>query len=614
MKRCGTTRALAIVAAVCLLPAARSFGQERASAPDRVIARAGDYFISEKEFLERYELLPGFGRQARSQAEARKLEVLYSIIAEKLLAQDAVARGLDRDSVLALALRETRKLLARDAMYKREVIAKAAVSARELSTGMAQALVELSVRYVYCEKAEDAAFVRARMGRPEDFLGLRIDSSFHAIRDTATLVWGDADPAVESAAYHLKKNEISPVVRAGTGYYILTVAAVRRNFAYASLASDVLRDRVLTILRRRKEKARLEEFAPGVLRGKTGYASPVPLNRLIAAFEQVFRGGSRDSILYLTPERASAIDSICAASLFDTLAVAGSRVWTTGDVVRLLADQGFGVRRTALGSIPLRLNTELEGLVQRELMGEEALRRGLDTAADVRREVEVWRESFLAAMDRQQIAGATGITDADVWAAMKWRDSSVTVPQVQLRELRTSTFTQMQSAMDELAHGAPMEDVVKKWSVDPEARRTGGLTPYFPVTGSPPLGAIASRLAPGERYGPLDLPGGPVYFEVTGKKAAPLDRDTSLARRFAAARKETLEMKQRRALTLRLAALAKEKGIDVYEDRLKLLKVSPIPMMTFRILGFGGRMLAVPFVVPDLDWLGEDLSKGNALP
>jgi parvulin-like peptidyl-prolyl isomerase len=613
MKTIGMKRVLTFVGFLSVF-GGNSRGQEQPSPPEKVIARAGDAFISEKEFLERYELLPGFGRQVRSQAQARKMEVLYSIIAEKLLAQDAAARGLDRDSVLALAVRETRKLLARDAMYKREVIAKSPVSPKELSTGIAEALIELSVRYIYFEKAEDAAFVRAQMHRFEDFRGLRIDSSFHALRDTATLVWGEADPAVESAAYHLKKNEISPVVRAGTGYYIITVAAVRRNFAYASLASDVLRDRVLTILRRRKEKARLEEFAPGVLRGKTGYASPVPLNRLVAAFERVFREGSRDSIVYLTPERASAIDSICAASPGDTLAVAGSRVWSTADVITLLTDQGFGVHRTALGSIPLRLNTELEGLVQRELIGEEALRRGLDTTADVRREVEIWRESFLAALDREQIAGETGVTDADVWATMKWRDSSVTVPQVQLRELQTSTFTQMQSAMDELAHGVPMEDVVKRWSIDPAARGTGGLTPYFPVTDRSPLGAISSRLRTGERYGPLNLPGGPVYFEVTGKKEAPLDRDTSLARRFAEARKETLGMKQRRALTLRLAALAKEKGVDVYEDRLKALTVSPIPMMTFRILGFGGRMLAVPFVTPELDWLGVDVPKGNTVP
>jgi hypothetical protein len=67
-------------------------------------------------------------------------------------------------------------------------------------------------------------------------------------------------------------------------------------------------------------------------------------------------------------------------------------------------------------------------------------------------------------------------------------------------------------------------------------------------------------------------------------------------------------------VTLRLASIAKEKGVDIYTDRLKALKVTSIPMMSFRILGFGGRMLAVPFVTPELDWLGVDLGKGNTVP
>jgi hypothetical protein len=247
-------------------------------------------------------------------------------------------------------------------------------------------------------------------------------------------------------------------------------------------------------------------------------------------------------------------------------------------------------------------------------MGEEALRRSLDTTADVRREVEIWRQSFLAAVDRDAIAGGTNASDAEVWATLKWRDSSVTVPQVQLRELRTTTFNQMQSAMEDLGGGASMEDVVRKWSADPAAREAGGLSPWFPVTDRPPIGEIAFRLRPGERYGPLDLPGGPVYFELTGKKSAPLEGDTSLARRLLQAREETLQMKAKRAVTLRLASIAKEKGVDVYADRLKALKVTPIPMMTFRILGFGGKMLAVPFVTPELDWLEVDISKGNTVP
>jgi len=587
-------------------------GQSRAE--EAVIARAGNVFVSEKEFVERYEMLPGFGRHAASAVEARKTELLYSIIAEKLLAQDAEERHLDRDSVFRLAMLETRKLLARDALYKREVIAKTAVSAAELERGERQALLQLSVRYIYFPVEEDAHFVRGRMTQGGDFTRLAVDSSFHALRDTATVIWGEADPAIEAAAYRLKEGEISPVVRAGSGWYILMVAGVGRNFANASLSADMLRDKVMTALRRRKEKARLEEFAPQVLRGKRGYASPAALRTLAVAMERVYAEAGRDSIVYLTPARAAALDSILERSLGDTLAVAGDRVWNIGDVLVILTGQGFGVHRNALGSIPLRLNAELMGLVQRELMGDEAVRRGLDTTADVRRQVDMWRASFLSAMDRQAIAQETSVSEADVWAALKSEDSTVVVPQVRIRTLRTATYEQMQSAMEDIARGKPMDAVVRSWSSDAAERASGGVSQWFPVTARPPLGEIAARMRTGERYGPFSYEGTPLLFELLGRKSAPLERDTSLQRRFAAARKETMERKARRAVTLRLAAMARERGVDVYSDRLKKIQVTRVPMMTFRILGFGGRMLAVPFVVPEIDWLGEQAGKETVVP
>jgi len=49
----------------------------------------------------------------------------------------------------------------------------------------------------------------------------------------------------------------------------------------------------------------------------------------------------------------------------------------------------------------------------------------------------------------------------------------------------------------------------------------------------------------------------------------------------------------------------------IYQDRLLRLKLSSVPMTTFRILGFGGRMFAVPFVDPQIDWLSVEPPSGT---
>jgi hypothetical protein len=99
-----------------------------------------------------------------------------------------------------------------------------------------------------------------------------------------------------------------------------------------------------------------------------------------------------------------------------------------------------------------------------------------------------------------------------------------------------------------------------------------------------------------------------------GKKSAPASSDTSLAGRIAKAREEFLKKKQNRRVSLFLAQTGQERGYAVYEDRVRALNVTPIPMMTYRILGFGGRMFEVPFVEKQTDWLEIESPRTKILP
>jgi hypothetical protein len=81
-----------------------------------------------------------------------------------------------------------------------------------------------------------------------------------------------------------------------------------------------------------------------------------------------------------------------------------------------------------------------------------------------------------------------------------------------------------------------------------------------------------------------------------------------------AAAAELLRMKQRRLVTMFLSQSANRRGFDLYQDRLARLSVSPVPMLAFRFLGFGGRMFAVPFVDPQLDWLNVEPPEEILLP
>ena len=257
---------------------------------DDVLARAGNVFIGKQEFIERFEMLPALYRHRKSQLEGSKLELLYSMIAEKLLSQEAEVRALGRDSIYMIAMDGVRKALGRDELYREEITRKVHVSKGEISRGITRAQRQILVAYLYSQRRSDADFLRKQIRNGDDFDRLEIDSSADITRDTATVIWGDAEPAIEDAAYGLRRSEVSPVIQAGDGYYILKVQGTQRNDYFCSLQPDVLHDRVESILRSRKDKARLNEFLEKVLKNKTGYALPRTFQILGRALEEVYRG------------------------------------------------------------------------------------------------------------------------------------------------------------------------------------------------------------------------------------------------------------------------------------------------------------------------------------
>ena len=263
-----------ILFCVCLGSAQPSDHQSSA------IARAGSLYISEQEFLERYELLPWQYRNRKNNVEESKLVFLYSLVAEKLLAQEALAHHVDRDSMVQNAVNGIKKMLARDQLYREEVSSKVTITGEEVRKALVDAKRQLALSFLYFEDSSVAAFVRSQLKNCRQFNRFQVDTSMAVLRDTATLSWGEAEASIEQAAFRLKKGECSPVVGASTGFYILHVDNDVPNTFYTSMQPQVLFERVETKLRLRKERARLDAFLDDVLKAKTGFSLPRPFKSL----------------------------------------------------------------------------------------------------------------------------------------------------------------------------------------------------------------------------------------------------------------------------------------------------------------------------------------------
>lgn len=575
--------------------------------PDAYVARAGERFISEREFLERFELTPGLYRNQKMNGEREKRSFLTSLIAEKLLAQEAEARSLQEQPSFQTWFTDIRKLLARDEFYRREISSAVSLSEPEIAEGMKRARLELLVRFVYVEEESTAHMLHEKLHRGMDMHHLQIDSSLHAISDTATVIWGDADTTIEDAAYALRRNELSHPISAEQGYYLIQLISRTSHPKYGTLPNNVLRERVISQLRRRKEEARLGEFLEEFMKGQTAYSNGGTFRRFVTDIaESLSDSGSFDEKSY----RTMLVRTQTYAS--DTIALAGSRSWTVGEAIETLYRKGFSSEAGRPNSVGSDLYREFQSWVGHEILEQEALRRGYDTIPEILNQLAPWKDHALATMMKQYAAQTVSVSDADVYRFLKSNNPVASTPRVRIREFKSGSLGTIKEVVDALGRGTPFTEILVRWSNANQSLSGDSVSAPFPITDRNPLGEIAWSLNPGQPYGPIQDSTGFSIIEVISKDRPSVGSPETT--QLENARRELLRMKQKRTLDLFLAQSASKRGYAVFGDRLRKLTVSSIPMLAFRFLGFGGRMFAAPFVDQQAEWMNVDPPEEPVIP
>jgi hypothetical protein len=194
------------------------------------------------------------------------------------------------------------------------------------------------------------------------------------------------------------------------------------------------------------------------------------------------------------------------------------------------------------------------------------------------------------------------VSDHEVFQYISETNPDMQYPRVQIRELHTKDILPMEHALEEVRSGTSLESVIRQRSSDTLSARNGGLSDGFAINTRPPLGMLAWKMEAGERQGPIKVKNEYIYFELLKKELPARMTDSVFISFMQTAASASRRLKQKKSLDVFIAKSAQQRGFDIYSDRLKLLHVTNIPTMTYRILGFGGRMFAAPFVTRQVDW------------
>ena len=188
---------------------------------DNSVARVGNISISDKEFLERYELTPGTNRQRKSTIESQKIEFLFSLIAEKLWALEAISRDMDTAEVIQFTTKSFEKMFVRDALFKKEVRDKVNISDQELNDGLKYNSSKLYVNFLFSTDVEEINNLHKLLKNGIPFDSILVESPEKDEQlSPVEIFFGQMDEAVEEVLFNLNVDEYSQPIITPDGWYI----------------------------------------------------------------------------------------------------------------------------------------------------------------------------------------------------------------------------------------------------------------------------------------------------------------------------------------------------------------------------------------------------------
>ena len=584
---------------------------------DDKLARIGSRFISESEFLERYELTPGIGRQNQKLTESSKIDFLYTLIAEKLWAIEAVFLGLDTIEVMEFSRDSFEKLFVCDELYRREILYKIEITDEELVEGIERNSTTLKVNFLFSDDEEEIYKLHSLLntGIPFDSI-LSERPEIEEQPEPIEILYGQMEVKIEDSLYSLKTGEFTVPILTSDGWYIFQIR--NRTEQLLSSVEDIenSKNTVGKIIKARKEQEIYREFYVDFFRNKTVNVDPVLFEKLAQKLSKVLlhkkmieKIKDGDPVFLLANEVLSIEKMFGEDSLQMNFLLFDEEPVTLKYFIRTLAYDGFKAVETDIVSMRALLDYKTRKSIEQELLAREGYRRNLHITPEVQNQLQMWFDNYLFQILQNQFLDSLYISDEEVYNYYQTEVKNERKPVlVNVVEVLTDSLELVQFILNELKNGADIRELAGKYTKREWTKDRNGEFGLSEADSYGEIGIIASQMEVGEIYGPLELPEGYSIFKVIDKRER-----TEAPPSFEKVKTEYQNRLKFKKLRSRMnaftAQLALNYGLEINWDILESIEVTNINSFGLRYLGFGGKITAVPLLAPNNNWVEAYLKK-----
>ena len=547
--------------------------------------------ITGSDFKYRFELSVYPGKDKEDLDKVKK-DFLLSMIAEKLLSNSESNSINGEHHNEELLKNEVERIFLRDALYRKEVLSKVKVSQSEVNKGIKiSGNFYIIDTFYFADSLSAKEFYNLSTKRPVRNI-YSLSDSLKIRHDTLMIGYGESTENIENAFFGRKVGFISNPTYTIDGWVIFKIVKETPNKKFTGVSTSDRYEMVRKIIQGRKEDELGYKYLLSVMKGvqvNINYKIFRPLVYFIKSILDRHRPASFDPNYYLSKEEILMIkDKFSFDPRAPMLQFKGGEL-SLGYVLDNLLTSGFAPADTSVGEITSSLHASLKFIVQNHFLAEKAKELGMENSPEVKDNVRIFLDAYKSARLMNNIVDTVNVSQKQISDYFENHKDEV------LKDIRLRIQIFSFDNIDEAANVLNRLSQIKNASDD----TTGAI--WLRASQLSELGAVLSQLKNGEIYGPIFIKGKYTIFRILDKRSSLSSGEISNS--IQAAKEMFLADRKIDVLNKYIANLAGEQKVKIFSDNLKKINVSPTQMLTFRYIGFGGKIMAVPTLYPREEWI-----------
>ncbi|MCG8607442.1 peptidyl-prolyl cis-trans isomerase [bacterium] len=484
-----------------------------------ILAHTGETTISLREFQKRFELTPRLHHF--SSLQEAKRSALLSLAAEKTLAIEGYKHGLDSDPIIRRLLREIEREVVIEQVYREHVRKKVTVTEAEVRQAYQASKHLMRVRYFSVLDSLEALKAEEMLKQGSDFSNvaqifigdLTPENGWLPVK---VMEWGKSDERLEEAALELKPGESSGPVRVGHRTFFLYMEQHLVDRFASEDDFQQQRPRLEKVVVNRKENRVFAEFLVELMTDSQVRAEPQVYGWLVRNLEKALdiKNSSRSDNTMLRKEiEWDQMASDLSDQFHRELLTFKSGHWTVGEFLERLWFGSYPVNTNSKSDFRVSVYKVIERMVEDEFLYREGMRQDLDELASVQEEMEIWRESLVAAQMRKALTDTISLSDRQVRAHFSHHRERFGEPEmVKVQEILVQDASLAKELTQKIRQGADMTALAREYSKRKTSRDAGGVLGFFQRNAYGKLGQAAFRARLGKLQEPVQV--GPYAFSV----------------------------------------------------------------------------------------------------